>query len=304
MSFFKNIFSVRKIDNHIMCLLFGVQIKFKYKTEYKCPVVKDYGLTTQKRDTKIIASLTSFPGRIDSVYKTVSTLLTQSLKPDEVILWLAEEQFPDKKLPENLTSLEKFGLSIRWCEDIRSYKKLIPALREYPNDIIITFDDDIYYAEDTIETLYASYLKHPSDIHSHRCGLVKVKDDKIHDIPMRKLYFAEFNQASYFIRQIGYGGVLYPPRALHPDVFDRKKYTELVPTHDDIWFWVMAVLNYTKIRSVKGYEESVNYVEDTQKLGLCKINKTTSFGGSVDDAIDKLSQLYPRFINILEENDE
>ncbi len=121
---------------------------------------------------------------------------------------------------------------------------------------------------------------------------------------MRKLYFAEFNQASYFIRQIGYGGVLYPPRALHPDVFDRKKYTELVPTHDDIWFWVMAVLNYTKIRSVKGYEESVNYVEDTQKLGLCKINKTTSFGGSVDDAIDKLSQLYPRFINILEENDE
>ena len=69
-----------------MCLLFGVQIKFKYKTEYKCPTVKDYGLTTQKRETKIIASLTSFPGRIDTVYKTISTLLTQSLKPDEVIL--------------------------------------------------------------------------------------------------------------------------------------------------------------------------------------------------------------------------
>lgn len=303
MSFLKNIFSIRKIDNHIICLLCGIQIKFKYKTEFNCPTVKDYGLTTQKRNTKIIASLTSFPGRIDTVYKTISTLLTQTLKPDEVILWLAEEQFPDKKLPENLTNLEQYGLSIKWCEDIRSYKKLIPALREYPNDIIITFDDDLYYAEDTIETLYASYLKHPSDIHAHRCGLVKIKNDKIQDVSMRKLYFTTFKESSYFIRQIGYGGVLYPPRALHPDVFDVKKYTELVPTHDDIWFWVMAVLNYTKIRSVKGYEESINYVEDTQCSGLCKINKTTRYGGSVDDAIDKLSELYPRFINILEENE-
>lgn len=301
MSFIDNVFSVRKIDDHIIFMVCGIQIKIKHKSHFVCPTVKDTGVTLNKRDTKIIVSLTSFPGRIDSVSKTISTLLTQTLKPDEVILWLAESQFPEKVLPESLTDLQQFGLTIRWCEDLRSYKKLIPALQEFPEDIVITVDDDLYYTEDTVETLYNSYIKFPKDIHAHRCGKVSLKKDGIDDMPMRKLYFTKFEGASFLCRQIGYGAVLYPPHSLHADVFDEKKYTTLVPTHDDIWFWVMAVLNGTKIRSVKGYSESVNYVENTQKVGLCKINKASNDGGSVGDAIDKLSELYPRFVCILEE---
>ena len=301
MSFLKNLFSIRRIDNHVILMFCGIQLKLKYKTNFTCPEVKDVGVTNNKRETKIIVSLTTFPVRIETVYKTVSTRLTQTLKPDEVILWLADSQFPDKKLPENLTKLQQYGLTINWCEDLRSYKKLIPALQQYPNDIIITVDDDLYYAEDTIETLYNSYIKHPKDIHAHRCGEIVLGKNKITDVSMRKLYFKEFLGASYLYRQIGYGGVLYPPHSLHSDVLDTKKFTTLVPTHDDIWFWVMAVLNNTKIRSVKGYQESVNYVENTQKVGLCKINKASNEGGSVEDAIEALSELYPRFTCILEE---
>lgn len=301
MSFLDKVFSVRKIDNHFIFTVCGIQIKVKHKSSYECPIVKDVGVTANKRDTKIIVSLTTFPGRINTVYKTISTLLTQTLKPDEVVLWLAESQFPNKDLPVSVTDLQQYGLSVKWCEDIRSYKKLIPSLEEYPDDIIITVDDDLYYAEDTVETLYNSYLKFPEDIHAHRCGQVLLKKDKIADVSMRKLYFSDFKGASYSYRQIGYGAVLYPPHSLYGDVLDRKKFTILVPTHDDIWFWFMAVLNNTKIRSVKGYTESVNYVENTQQVGLCKINKATNEGGSVCDAIDKLSELYPRFMCILEE---
>src|SRR5574344_451815 len=178
----KSIFSIRRIDNHIICMFFGIQIKIKYKTDFVCPTVSELGITTEKRETKIIASLTTFPGRINSVYKTISTLLTQTMKPDEVILYLADSQFPDKNLPQNLLNLEKLGLSIKWVEDIRSYKKLIPTLKEYPNDIIITFDDDLYYMPDTIETLYNSYKEHPQDIQSHRCGEVKIINNTIKDI--------------------------------------------------------------------------------------------------------------------------
>lgn len=299
MNVLKNLFSIRRIDNHIICLILGVQIKIKYKTDFVCPIVESKGTTDKKRDTKIIASLTTFPARIDSVYKTISTLLTQTQKPDEVILWLAESQFPERKLPENLTNLEQYGLTINWCEDIRSYKKLIPTLKKYPNDIVITFDDDIYYMPDTIESLYNSYLKYPKDIHSHRCGLVYVKNKQIKDVSMRKLYFKDFNNASFDIRLIGYGGVLYPPHSLYKDVLDEKFIRE-VPTHDDIWFWAMALLNMTKIRSVKGYTESVNYVENTQDVGLCKINKGTSQGGSVEDAIAKMVKMYPELLALIE----
>ena len=137
MSFLNKLCSVRKIDDHIIFMLCGVQIKIKHKSHFECPTVKDTGVTTNKRETKIIVSLTTFPGRINTVDKTISTLLTQTLKPDEVILWLAESQFPNKELPEQLTKLQQYGLTIKWCEDLRSYKKLIPALEEYPNDIII-----------------------------------------------------------------------------------------------------------------------------------------------------------------------
>ena len=61
--------------------------------------------------------------------KTIKTLLKQTVKPDKVVLWLAEEQFPQKEneLPSELLELQNFGLTIKWCTDIRSYKKLIPA---------------------------------------------------------------------------------------------------------------------------------------------------------------------------------
>ena len=102
------------------------------------------GVNETKREYKVIVSLTTFPARINFVHKTISALLNQTFKPDSVVLWLAEEQFPDKKIPETLLNLQKYGLEVRWCEDIRSFKKLVPSLREFPNDIIVTADDDIF----------------------------------------------------------------------------------------------------------------------------------------------------------------
>ena len=42
--------------------------------------------------------------------------------------------------------------------------------------MIITTDDDIYYAPDTIESLYKSYLEHKNEVQAHRCDWLKVVD--------------------------------------------------------------------------------------------------------------------------------
>ena len=65
-------------------------------------------LLKEKRKPLIVVSLTSYPGRIDVVHKTITTLLHQSLKPDVVILWLAHEQFRNKSLPIDLINLKKY----------------------------------------------------------------------------------------------------------------------------------------------------------------------------------------------------
>jgi DNA-binding transcriptional LysR family regulator len=107
---------------------------------------------------KAIVSLTSFPARADIVPQTIQSLLAQRPAPDLVVLYLAESQFPGKKLPPALTRLakESNNFEIRWTQDTRSYKKLIPALRDFPDDIIITADDDVIYPTDWFARLIAA----------------------------------------------------------------------------------------------------------------------------------------------------
>ena len=83
-----------------MIYIFGIQIRKSLKTKPRNIVLKESGITSTKRTPKIIASLTTFPERINTVEKTIKTILNQTLKPDEVVLWLAESQFP--KLEEEL----------------------------------------------------------------------------------------------------------------------------------------------------------------------------------------------------------
>lgn len=309
---------IQYFDGHIVINLFGVLIRIKYSFPYKCPEVKEVGVTgNSDLQEPVIVSLTSFPQRINIVVKTIKTLLTQTMKPDMVILWLAPEQFPngEKDLPDELLDLKQYGLTIDWYKDIRSYKKIIPSLKKYPNAVIITTDDDIYYAPDTVETLYNSYLEHRDEIQAHRCDWLKISPPPIkggndaYDVQLtwektRELYLDKHRgKASFFNRLTGYGAVLYPPNCFYKDVLDEDIIKNTIPTHDDIWLWAMAVLNGVKTRLVKGYSESINYVEDSQQYGLCKVNKK-GVGMSLEEAYKIMFEKYPKLKKFLQEETE
>ena len=78
-----------------------------------------YGLNRKPRKQRVIVSFTSYPKRIGDVWLVVETLLRQSMKPDAVILWLAESQFPGRldDLPKRLVAQQERGLTIRFCDD-------------------------------------------------------------------------------------------------------------------------------------------------------------------------------------------
>lgn len=301
--FFKRLFSISNIDSHILLYFLFLRLNFKYKAKTKVPIISDSGINCAKRDVKIIASLTTFPDRINSVAITIKTIMNQTVKADEINLYLAIEQFPNKEndLPSELLKLKDFGLQIKFCNDIKSYKKIIPALKEYKNDIIITFDDDIYYEKDTIETLYNSYLKNPKAIQANRIWHIELKENRV--IPKDKsfLYWNEENYKtpSFFNTIIGCGGVLYPPNSLSKMVLDEEKFKSIIPTQDDIWLWGMAVLKGTKIQLNKGYSANLITVENTQNSGLCKLNNKKSKGLSGKDGFNIMVQNYPEILEIL-----
>ena len=103
--------------------------KFVYEERAKLRY-KKFVASANSSEPKIkdlIITLTSFPGRINTISDTLISLLNQSVSPESIFLWLAEEQFPDKEkdVPPKILHLQKFGLEIKWCKDLKSYKKLI-----------------------------------------------------------------------------------------------------------------------------------------------------------------------------------
>ena len=294
------IFSITDLDSHYIILLFGhIQISIKHKCKFKYQKAVEYGVTAEKRETPLIVSLTSFPARIKSVDKTINTLLRQRLKPDKVVLWLANEQFPQGRdeLPKELLDLEKLGLEIKWCEDLRSYKKLVPSIREYPNAVIVTADDDVYYEDDWLESLYNAHLAHPGTIIVRRGVRIEFDGKKFKPLTARKSKTMDMETPSYLNQVLGCAGCLYPPGSLYPDILKPEKFMKLAPTHDDLFFWAMAVLNRTKIMMTVGYKATIYSVENTQDVALKDVNVTDL----VDKIYCEMSQEYPELINIINE---
>ena len=81
----------------------------------------------------------------------------------------------------------------------------------------------------------------------------------------------------------GYGS-LFPPNVLDNEVLNSKRFMELMPTNDDVWFWGMAVKNNTKVCvNPEGYGLKLMIDRTVQDSALWKLNMdntTVGTGGS------------------------
>lgn len=222
---------------------YNVLIKQKYEKSN----TNENKLGKSKRKERIIVSLTSYPKRISDVWITIETLLRQTEKPDMVILWLADSQFNGiESLPQKLIELQKRGLTIRFCKDLKSHKKYFYVMQEYPEDLIILADDDMFYPYDMIEKLMKLHYEYPEDI----CTMTaQVIGDDITVVPSKwkNPCLSEKYQHSTKLQVFTGSGSLYPPHSLNPQVFNEKIIKEICPYADDLWITFMAKLNGTKV---------------------------------------------------------
>ena len=275
--FIQKIFSIMNEKDYKIITIFGIRIKLKRKASKE----------------NIIISLTSYPARIKTVSKTIKTLLNQTMKADKVILWLSEEEFPNKEkdLPQELLDLKNnnFSFEIDWCENIKSYKKLIPALKKYPNSVIITADDDLLYEPDRVKLLYKEHLKHPKDVICHRAHFITFSKNKINEYKNWIQNF-RFNITSNNLFPTTGAMALYPINSLYKDVLDKSLFYNLAYNTDDIWFWAMCILNDTKIRLAKGHISSLTKIENTQEDVLWHDNVNN---GRNDKNLKLMFEYYP-----------
>lgn len=229
---------IRVTSNSIIPLYF-ILTRWKYNLEIR---------RDKSKSPKVIISLTSFPDRINRVWLVIETLLRQKYKPDLIILWLSKDQFESlDKLPKNLLKMQDRGLDIRLCDgDLRSHKKYYYAIKEFPDDIIITVDDDVFYNSNIILYLFKIHEKYPKSI---CCNLASQITYSIQGDVLPYLQWIDIKRQTTpatNIFPIGMGGVLYPPKSLHQEVLNSDVFKDICFMADDIWLNAMSHLQKTK----------------------------------------------------------
>ena len=219
-------------------------------------------LNTEKRETPVIFSLTSFPDRIDSVHYAVKSLMLQSFKADMIILWLASQQFPDRQLPNSLTELQKYGLTVRFCdEDLKAHKKYYYAMQEFCDSIIITFDDDIIYGKGVVSRLMEKHKSYPDCIVSDSARLMKL-DENGNIIPYVKwlrVTSEGVDKPSMKLMALTGSGCLYPSGIMPESTFDKALLKELSFSADDLWMKYNELLyDIPVIKAYKNHRIFIN----------------------------------------------
>ena len=227
---------------------------------------------------KVIVSLTTYPPRIGTINQVVESLMRQTRRPDEIVLWLSREDFPvGYELPKNLEYVISRGLRVEYVEgNIKPHKKYFYALKEHPEDIVVTVDDDAIYPPNLLEELYSFHLRFPECVVATRVRLIKTTDG------MRLCPYSEWlnetgciGRPCYGLLPIGLGGVLYPPHVLHDEVFNKQAILDLCVNADDIWLKFMSLMKGVKVVATHPIMRAPEYVKDSQKTSLWSTNQTS-----------------------------
>jgi len=235
--------------------------------------------TRADRQPELIISLTTTRHRLPKVHLAVESLLRQQLKPHRVILWLAED-LRGEPLPSPLRRQQQRGLEVRFRRDVGPATKLFHALREHPEAMIATADDDTLYFNSWLRQLTESSRKNPEYIHCYRAhwmlsaadGSLKPYRDWNHLAP-------GVTGPNHRLFPTGVGGVVYPPHSLAAEALNEQAMLELSPTNDDIWFKAMALLNAVRAMKIHPVFDAFPTVRSAKHTGLTFVNTT----GDVND---------------------
>lgn len=242
---------------------------------------------------KIIVSLTSIPSRYSKLYLTLETIMEQTLKPDKIVLYLGENN-KNIELPKELKKMTERGLTIKYVEDkkLKPHTKYFYSMQEYPNDIIITVDDDILYDKRVIENLYNSYQKHQDCISAMRVHKITFNEKK--EIKSNLEWEWEYNKQdalipNHYLDATGVGGVLYPPSIMPKETFNVEIIDKLALNADDMWLKFTEIKNNIKVVKATKKNYRLFNVKGTQEIALNFLNVHQ---GLNDEIIKKLVDYY------------
>lgn len=236
---------------------------------------------------KIIISLTSYGKRLETLPLCLTSIFNQTYKADKVILNISGKD----SLPQSILKFQDKGLSIFHVPvDLKPHNKYYYTMKRYPEDIIITLDDDIIYPSDLIEKLLLSYKRFPNSVSAGRAHkmlfdgngnlmpyLKWERECNLYDCPSMDLFAT------------GVGGVLYPPHSMNIELFNQTQIQRLCLYADDLWLKFMQLMQNTPVVLIKQERQHPPGIPGVYDNGLFLENK---YNNRNDVYIQKIIKAY------------
>ena len=228
---------------------------------------------TEIREQKIILSMKTYLPRYNSVVMCIKSLLNQTVKPDRFIVWL-DDNVPKNQPTKDMLELCQYGVEYRFTkDDLKPHGKYYYAMQEYPNDIVITVDDDLLYSDDLIESLMNSHKRYPECVCARRTHRMKYHfDSSVKPYTQWRFEDNISSKPSFRLFATGGSGALYPPHLLPLETFDAKLIKKLSLNADDIWLKCMEMKNNIKVCRVNSLYPMPAEVSDSQNVALNATN--------------------------------
>ena len=188
---------------------------------------------------RVIASLSTLPGRINNLRSTIRSLLRQTRPPDEIILTVPEYSIREERpyvVPEYLLRLPR--LRILHCRrDWGPATKFIPVVREQlaagrGDTLIMVVDDDRVYPRDLLAT-YLHYHTQMPDTAICLRGAAIPRSFDWRDATMT--YGSELREPESVAVITGCGSYLIQPRFFDESLWDYSQAPSGAFYMDDIW---------------------------------------------------------------------
>ena len=215
----------------------------------------------EKRQNKIIVSITSFPKRFPYLPGLNDLLKDQTFHINKAILYLYKEDYKN----DYHLNLSDFEI-ILTDEDLRPHKKYFYCMQRFREYAIITLDDDFGYEKRTLESFHDAYIENPNVVSGRRSHRMTYKKNG----ELKGYYEWESEQKSilepnFDLFFTGCGGIIYPPDILNIN-------DDLMPIINETIVGDDFTLKYLEIK--KGIPEkwiSSNYINGISRI-LPRIN--------------------------------
>jgi hypothetical protein len=220
--------------------------------------------------TEVIVSITTIPKRKEMFLQTLPFILQQKYVKKICInldnnLSQEDYDFYDKQVAtqDSRIELDK-TCDAKW----RVCNKLLPTIKKYPNDVIVTMDDDLSYDEDCVKELVEMYEKNPDCIIAQEINPAIYRNGELRyyntlDIKLMQKEFGKYLTHS----------CLFPPHVLdNTEVYDYDKMMKFTQgNNDELWFWEQTTLKGIRVIGLDwtislGIDTTINHEKDDYTL--------------------------------------